>query len=327
MQKAGSTAPPKLEPITRQMRWSNLQRRWAPYIFVSPFFILFLIFGLYPTLFSFFMSFQSWTPSDGWRTWKFIGLGNYAFTLTDPMFLKSLGNTIWLGLVSGIPQHLFAIPLAFIIHMGLSRFKTFVTAVFFLPYITSSVAIALIFNTLFSGKGLVNQTIAFLNTLPVFGWALPDTAPNWFLNSTIKFGIALIVVWQYTGWNTLLYLSAIQAIPKDLYEAAAVDGATRAQQFRFITLPLLRPMMFFAITLTIIGNMQLFEQPFVLLNGGASSATQGGQTVAMYMYRTAFEWLEMGTAASIAWILFFFIALLTLINNRIFGRAAQGRGE
>lgn len=327
MQKIGSTAPPRTEPLPWQMRWSNFQRRWAPYIFVAPFFILFLIFGLYPTLFSLFMSFQSWTASDGWGKWKPDGIENYTFTLTDPMFLKSLGNTIWLGLVSGIPQHLFAIPLAFTIHMGLSRFKTFVTAVYFLPYITSSVATALIFNTLFSNKGLVNQAVAYFNTWPILGWILPDQPTNWFLNSTIKFGIALIVIWQYTGWNTLLYLSAIQAIPKDLYEAASVDGATRWEQFRFITLPLLRPMMFFAVSLTIIGNMQLFETPFVLLNGGASSATQGGQTVAMYMYRTAFEWLEMGTAASIAWILFAIILILTLVNNRVFGRAAQGRGE
>jgi len=310
------------------MRWSNLQRRWAPYVFISPFFVLFLAFGLYPTLFSLYMSFQSWSQTDGWGHWKFVGLENYSFTLTDPMFWRAMYNTLWLGVVSGLPQHLLAIPLAFVIHMGLSRFKTFVSAVYFLPYITSTVAVALIFSTLFSTqKGVINQTIAYLNTLPLFGWFLPDENINWFLNSTIKWGIALVVVWKYTGWNTLLYLSAIQAIPRELYEAASVDGATRWQQFRFVTLPLLRPMMFFAVSLTIIGNMQLFEEPFVLLNGGASSATQGGQTVAMYMFRTAFEWLEMGTAASIAWILFAFIAVLTIINNLAFGRAAQGRGE
>jgi multiple sugar transport system permease protein len=321
-----STAPPRAS--SRQMRWSNLQRRWAPYVFISPFFVLFLAFGLYPTLFSLYMSFQSWSQTDGWGHWKFVGLENYSFTLTDPMFWRAMYNTLWLGVVSGLPQHLLAIPLAFVIHMGLSRFKTFVSAVYFLPYITSTVAVALIFSTLFSTqKGVINQTIAYLNTLPLFGWFLPDENINWFLNSTIKWGIALVVVWKYTGWNTLLYLSAIQAIPRELYEAASVDGATRWQQFRFVTLPLLRPMMFFAVSLTIIGNMQLFEEPFVLLNGGASSATQGGQTVAMYMFRTAFEWLEMGTAASIAWILFAFIAVLTIINNLAFGRAAQGRGE
>ncbi|RIH89974.1 L-arabinose transport system permease protein AraP [Calidithermus terrae] len=321
-----STAPPRA--ISRQMRWSNLQRRWAPYVFISPFFILFLVFGLYPTLFSLYMSFQSWSQTDGWGNWKFVGLENYGFTFTDPMFWRAMYNTVWLGVVSGLPQHLLAIPLAFVIHMGLSRFKTFTSAVYFLPYITSTVAVALIFSTLFSTqKGVINQTIAYLNTLPLFGWFLPDEPVNWFLNSTIKWGIALVVIWKYTGWNTLLYLSAIQAIPRELYEAASVDGATRWQQFRFVTLPLLRPMMFFAVSLTIIGSMQLFEEPFVLLNGGASSATQGGQTVAMYMFRTAFEWLEMGTAASIAWLLFIVIAVLTIINNLVFGRAAQGRGE
>lgn len=158
----------------------------------------------------------------------------------------------------------------------------------------------------------------------MLGALLPDQNINWFTSANIKYALALVVVWQFTGWNTLLYLSAIQAIPKDLYEAAAVDGASRWQQFRYITLPLLRPMMFFAVSLTIIGNMQLFEQPFVLLNGGASTATPGGQTVTMYMYRTAFEWLEMGTAASIAWILFILIGVLTYLNNLIFGRGARG---
>lgn len=307
------------------MRWSSFQRRYAPYIFVSPFFILFLIFGLYPTLFSLYMSFQAWTPSDGWGRWKYVGLENYTFTLTDPMFWRSMWNTIWLGVFSGVPQHLIAIPLAFVIHMVLSRFKTFVTAVYFLPYITSSVAIALIFNTLFAThNGVINLVIAHLNTWPLMGALLPDQNINWFTSANIKYALALVVIWQFTGWNTLLYLSAIQAIPKDLYEAAAVDGATRVQQFRYITLPLLRPMMFFAVSLTIIGNMQLFEQPFVLLNGGASAATPGGQTATMYMYRTAFEWLEMGTAASIAWILFVFIGILTYLNNLIFGRAARG---
>jgi len=325
VRKSISTAPPPTSKVSLAMRWSNFQRRYAPYIFISPFFILFLVFGLYPTLFSLYMSFQSWTPSDGWGRWKYVGFENYTFTLTDPMFWRAMWNTVWLGIFSGLPQHLIAIPLAFVIHMVLGRFKTLVMAVYFLPYITSSVAIALIFNTLFAThNGVINLVIAQLNTWPLLGWLLPDQNINWFLNSTIKYGLALVVVWQFTGWNTLLYLSAIQAIPKELYEAAAVDGASRYQQFRYITLPLLRPMMFFAVSLTIIGNMQLFEQPFVLLNGGASSATQGGQTATMYMYRTAFEWLEMGTAASIAWILFIFIGILTYLNNLIFGRAARG---
>lgn len=323
-----STAPP--EPKTdRQMRWSKLQRRWAPYVFISPFFILFLVFGLYPTLFSLFISLHKWQPSDGWATWKFIGLQNYTFTLTDPWFWKSIYNTVWLGLVSGIPQHLIAIPLAFVIHTNLKRFKTFATAVYFLPYITSAVAIALIFGTLFSEhKGVINQVLAWLHQFPVLNWITPSEKINWLGRSAyIKLAIAIVVIWRYTGWNTLLYLSAIQAIPKELYEAAEVDGASRWQQFRFITLPLLRPMMFFAITLTIIGNMQLFEEPFVLTNGPGGGSDNAGMTATMYMYRTAFEWLDMGTAASISWLLFVFIGILTFVNQRIFGRSGLARGE
>jgi multiple sugar transport system permease protein len=315
-----TTAAPK-----QNHRYAIWQRRYAPYLFISPFFILFAVFGLFPTLFSLYLSFTRWNPLDGLANIKFVGLENYQFLLTDDtLFRKSLINTAVLGVISGIPQHIIAIPLAFLLHTGLNRIKGFVTALYFAPYVTSVAAIAMVFGTLYSERsGLFNWALAQLHQIPLLGAAIPGDPIPWLGREVwIKPSIALLIAWRYTGWNTVLYLSAMQAVPMELFEAAAVDGASRWQQFRFITLPLLRPMAFYAVTLTIIGNMQIFVEPFLLVNrdGGVNNA---GLTTVMYLYKTAFNDLDMGLAASISWVLFAIIIALTLINNRIFrgGRA------
>ncbi len=311
-----TTAPPI---TTASYRYANWQRRYAPYIFISPFFILFIIFGLFPTLFSFFISLTRWNPIEGLANIKFVGFENYQYLLTeDTYFRKSLINTAVLGLLSVPPQHLIAIPLAFMLHTGLKRIKGFITALYFAPYITSAAAIAMVFGTLYSERsGLFNYVLSQLHQLPVLGAIFPESIPWLGRDAWIKPSIAILIAWKYTGWNTVLYLSAMQAIPGDLFEAAAVDGANRWQQFRFVTLPLLRPMAFYAVTLSIIGNMQIFVEPFLLVNrdGGTNNS---GLTTVMYLYKTAFNDFDMGLAASISWVLFLIIIVLTIINNRIF---------
>jgi multiple sugar transport system permease protein len=259
---------------------------------------------------------------------KFIGLRNFTDNLTDPTFWQSLSNTVVLSLESGVPQHLIAIPLAFAIQSGLKRIQGLVTAVYFLPYITSIVAIAIIFATLFSWQyGVINAAIDVLHRLPLIGGLLPTDRINWLGNRDfIQPSIAAVVIWRFTGWNTVLYLSGLQAIPKELYEAAQVDGATTWHQFRYITLPLLRPITFLAVTLTIIGNLQLFEEPYILA-GGAGGAGNRGLTTVMYMYRTYGVYDEAGLASAMSWLLFIVIGGLTLVNNRIFGRAGIARGD
>lgn len=311
-------------PAASRQRRRLQPRHWAPYLFISPFFVLFAVFGLFPLLFSLVTAFTTFDPNAGLDSMKSVGVENFRFALGDEWFWKSLWNTLWLGVVSGAPQHLVAIPLAYFIHTSFKRWRNAVLGAYFLPYITSTVAIALIFTTLLSTDfGVINQGFAQLHRLPLVGALFPAENVNWLgRREYIKPAVALVVFWRYVGFNTVLYLAALQTIPKDLYEAATMDGATRWQQFRHITLPLLKPMMFFGVTLSVIGGLQLFEEPFVLA-GARGGTDQAAMTTAMYMFRTAFEFNEWGTASAISWLLFICIAVLTWLTNKAFARGSM----
>ena len=322
--------------VDRGMRWHRIQRRYAPYIFISPFFILFAIFGVFPTLFSIYLSFQQWNPIQGLGAMEFVGFENYTWLFGDPWFWKAMWNTLWLAVISGLPQHLIAIPLAFALVMGVSRFRHLLTAAYFLPFITSTVAVAIVFQTILGTQfGILNYVIGFFADWPVTGWlfsGIREALPiDWLRRAQyIKPSIAILVVWKYFGFNVVLYTAGLSTIPREYYQAAAVDGANLLQRFWHITLPLLRPMIFFAVTLTIIGNLQMFDEPFVLTNlsgnrtGGPDEA---GLTVAMYLYRTGFEWVDMGTAAAMSWVLFIVIGAATFIHFRFLGRRSLERRE
>ena len=239
-------------------------------------------------------------------------------------FWRALANTFWLGIASGLPQHLIAVPLAFFIHTQFKRMRNPIIAMYFLPYITNTVAITLVFSSLFSRDfGVVNQVLTAIGNCHFFGlspfaWLFPTNNIDWGRPEYTRPIVAFIVWWRFVGWNTVLYLSALQTIPKDLYEAATVDGAGTWQQFRYITLPLLKPMMLFAITLTIIGNLQLFEEPFIL-TGGGGGVGQVAETVSMQMYKIGLTDGDFGTASAVAWLMFIVIAALTWLNNRYLG--------
>jgi multiple sugar transport system permease protein len=304
---AAAPAAPAHHRSAAAVRRARL-RRWTPYLFVAPFFVLFAVFGLFPLLFSIWLSLHQWDAAAGLSAMHWVGLENYKYAITDPWFTKSLLNTLWFAIASGVPQHLVALPLAFYIHTTLKRSRNAVVGAYFVPYVTSSVAIALIFTTLFSKDfGIVNAL-------------LPGEPIDWLGDAAwARVTIAFVVFWRYLGWNVVLYLSALQVISNDLYEAATLDGASRWQQFRHVALPLLRPMMYFAITLTLIGNLQLFEEPFILI-APESGVVPHVMTTAMFMYRMAFSDGDFGTASAVSWLLFFVIAALTWANSRLFGR-------
>lgn len=296
--------------MSRPRPFFRLPPQWAPYVFISPFLLLFGVFGVFPLLFSLYLAFQSWEPTSGLTSMEFVGWGNFAFALQDEWFWKSLENTAWLAVVSGAPQHLVAIPLAVFIHTSFKRLRDGVMGAYFVPYITSTVAIAIMFSSLFSTDfGMVNAVLG-----SVFG-----TQPIDWLGDprTIKPAIAFIVFWRYLGFNVVLYLAALQSIPKDLYEAATMDGASAWQQFWYITLPSLKPMMFFGITLSVIGGLQLFEEPFIL-TGGRGGVDQSGMTSAVYLYRMAFDFNDFGGASAMSWLLFLVVAALTYLTSRAF---------
>lgn len=306
--------PAVAAPRSLRRRWPRVPTRWAPYLLISPFLVLFAVFGVFPLVFSLYLSFQSWEPTSGLGTWEFVGLSNFAFALQDDWFWKSLKNTLWLAVASGVPQHLVAIPLAAFIHQSVRRLRDALVGAYFLPYITSTVAIAILFGALFSTDyGLINAALH-----QAFGMAHIDwlNRPEW-----LKPAIALIIFWRYLGFNLVLYLAALQTIPKDLYEAATLDGANRWQQFVHITLPGLKPMIFFGVTLSVIGGLQLFEEPYILTGGSGrpvGGPDQAGMTSALYLYRMAFDFNDFGGASAMSWLLFIVVAALTWATNRVF---------
>ncbi|TAG03172.1 MAG: sugar ABC transporter permease [Burkholderiales bacterium] len=313
-----SASSPK--PLAPKRRFDT--RRLMPYLFISPFFILFAIFGLFPLLFSVVLSLHSWDPAAGFEAMRWVGFDNYTFALTrDDWLHASLYNTLWIALVAGLPQHLIALPLAYFLHTCFGRWRNLVVGLYFLPFITSTVAIALVFSALFSKDfGVVNSILAAFKSVPLVGAIMPEQSVDWANNPQYtKWMISFVVFWRFVGWNTVLYLAALQTVPRDLLEAAEIDGASLWRRFRYIVLPLLKPMMFFAVTLTIIGNLQLFEEPFIL-TGGTGGTDQAGKTAAMHMYWVAFREGDFGTASAIAWLLFIVIAAVTGLNNRLLGQ-------
>ena len=289
--------------------------RRAPYLFISPFFILFAIFGVYPIGYSIVMSFFRWTmagPGD------FVGIRNYVTLLSiDPFFWKAMVNTFWLLIFGSLTQHFIAIPLAITLNTPRLAGKEFFKTAFFVPFITSTVAATLIFSQLFDNNfGWINYIINFFGFENI----------RWFNQEwPAKIMIATLINWRFIGWNTIIYLAGLQTIPLELYESARIDGASRWQQHMKITLPLLIPIIFFSVTLSIIGGMQIFDEPYVLMGGyetmGGISNT--GLTSAYYLMFTGFSVTRFGKASAVAWLLFIVIVVLTIINRRVTNRLDQ----
>ncbi|MDQ0896891.1 carbohydrate ABC transporter permease [Paenibacillus sp. V4I7] len=287
----------------------GLKTYLAPYLMISPFYILFIVFGLFPILFSLYLAFHSW---DGLGPMEFVGLRNFRNLLTDdPDFWKSVGNTFVIWFFSTLPQLFLALVVAFLLNAAFVRFKDFYRAVYFLPNITSIVAVAIIFGSFFGSQfGLINGLLQVVG-LPRIEWI---NDPFW-----VKVAVSLMVIWRWTGYNAIIYLAGLQSIPHDLYEAATIDGANRKQQFFSITLPLLKPIILFTVILSTIGGMQLFTEPLILV-GNTGGATKGGLTLVLYLYNQAFGNQLFGYASAIAWMLFLIIGVFSFLNWKFVSR-------
>ncbi|TVR92631.1 MAG: sugar ABC transporter permease [Spirochaetaceae bacterium] len=295
--------------------WEKIgfNQKLAPYLFVSPFFILFLIFGLYPIGYSFYMSLfdMRLVGNRG-----FVGLANYTRLFTiDEFFGTAVVNTLILLVTGSLLQHVFAIPMAIIVNNPRVRARHTFKALFFAPFITSTVATVIIFGMVFDHNyGLLNWIIENVMGMDGLRWTGRSGA--------IKATISILLNWRFIGFNMVIYLAGLQGIPKELYEAAAIDGAGTLQQHRLITLPLLLPIIFFGVSLSLIGGFQLFDEPFVLLGGydTVGGPGQGGLTIAYYLMILGFKNGRLGRGAAIAWVLFFIILLATTANRIVTNR-------
>ncbi|MGD6968068.1 carbohydrate ABC transporter permease [Rossellomorea vietnamensis] len=286
------------------------------YLYIAPFFIIFGIIGLYPAVFSIYLAFQKW---NGLSPMTFAGLDNFRIVLTDPLFWKSVYNTIVIGLMGTAPQIIVGIILAFLLNLTFLRFKAFFRITIFMPYITSMVAVALIFSVLFSNheSSLANYVLGVFGFDPV-NWSSSEWGT--------KIAISIMVFWRWIGYNTIIYLAGIQSISNDLYEAATIDGANKMQQLIYITMPLLKPFIILTVFFSTVGALQLFSEPTVFLGAGAFARDEA-LTVVMYLYRDAFTLQSFGTASATAVILLFIIIIFAAINTMLtsgYGRKKKG---
>ncbi|MFD0854899.1 carbohydrate ABC transporter permease, partial [Actinomadura adrarensis] len=299
-------------------RLNRLDQKAAPYAFISPFYLVFLLFGLFPLLFTVWVSLHEWGLSSGVREW--VGLENYRYLLGDDQFWHALVNTVGMFIMATVPQLLLALIVANALARRL-RASTFFRIGMVLPLVTSTAAVAIVFSQMFDvDYGVVNWALGLVGVDPI-EW---QSSRGW---SWVA--ISVMVDWRWTGYNALIYLAAMMAIPKDLYEAAAIDGASRIRQFWQITVPMLQPTIIFTVIISTIGGLQLFTEP-VLFNSGTSNRYDGGslnqfQTITMYMFDEAFTGDRYGYAAAVAWALFVLIIVFSLLNFLFVRRTGGAR--
>ncbi|RSN46455.1 ABC transporter permease [Streptomyces sp. WAC 04229] len=286
-------------------RWQR-DLRWSPYAFVSPFFLLFAAFGLFPLLYTGWASLHTvelTAPTD--MTW--VGLDNFTRIFDDEFFWNAAQNTLTIGIISTVPQLLMAMGLAHILNYKL-RGSTFYRVVMLAPYATSIAAASLVFVLLFGRDyGMINWVLDLVGFDKV-DWQ-SDKWPS-------QIAVSSIVIWRWTGYNALIYLAAMQAIPQDLYESAALDGASRWRQFIHVTLPQLRPTILFTVVVSTIGASQLFGEPLLFdANKGASGGSQHQfQTLGLYLYEQGWINQHLGRASAIAWTMFLILIVIGIVN-------------
>jgi cellobiose transport system permease protein len=304
-------APPVAAP-----RGTRFRRAWqaaSPYAYIAPFFTLFAAFGVFPLLYTAFVSLyrvELQTPGD--MQWR--GLGNYSALFTDDFFWISLRNTFTIGVISTVPQLVMALGLAHLLNYRL-RGRTFFRTAMLLPYATSVAAATLVFAQLFGRDfGLVNYVLGLVGFGPV-DWQTGTVAS--------QIAVSTIVIWRWTGYNALIYLAGMQSIPTELYEAAEMDGASRWRQFLHVTLPGLRPTIVFTTIVSTIGATQLFGEPLLFEGSISGGISHQYQTLGLYLYEQGWGFFHLGRAAAVAWVMFLLILVLVGVNALMVRRRAR----
>ncbi|MDR2930573.1 MAG: sugar ABC transporter permease [Propionibacteriaceae bacterium] len=329
-----STVPSTKSPLSRRAKLSRFDVKASPYFYIAPFFIVFAIMGLFPLFYTVFISTRKWNSvagdqgvaaaycnldnagdCKGVTSW----MGNFQWALSNPDFVEALRNTIAIFLLSSIPQIIIAILLAFVLSSNL-RAKTFWRMGVLFPYIIAPMAAGIIFRQVFADEtGVVNQIITGLG-LPAVSWHA-NTFASWVAVSTI-------VNFRWIGYNTLVILAAMQAVPNETIEAAVIDGAGRVRQLLSITLPMIRPTLIFVIITSTIGGLQIFDEPQMYSEG----TTYGGSnnqflTLTQFMWKTGFVSTNdsnMGRAAAISWMLFLLVVVFAILSYILTSRISSG---
>jgi multiple sugar transport system permease protein len=280
--------------------WYAFRRgRWFGYIYGGPVIIAFVVFNLYPMALGLYLSFTSW---DILSPPTFIGLGNWANLLKDDLLWRAVLQTLYYAVVSVAGATALSIALALALNQ---RLKTigFYRTFFFLPAVTSLVAIAMVWRWIYNTEfGVLNAFLGSLGINPV----------NWLGDPVLAMpAVILMSIWRSAGFNTVLFLAGLQGVPQEYYEAAEIDGASRWDRFRHITLPLISPTTFFVVVNGLIGSWQVFDQVYILTRGGPLLSTV---TVVYLIYSNGFEWYKTGYASAMAYGLFLIIVALTAIQ-------------
>lgn len=302
----------RVRRIAFSQKLSHWDVRISPYLYISPFFILFAIVGLFPLLYTAYVSVHQWHLIGG--EGDFVGLDNFVFVLQQPQFWIALRNTFSIFLFSAVPQVGFALVIAAVLNENL-RAKTFWRMGVLLPYVVAPVAVTLIFSNMFGDQyGLVNNFLHSIGIPPV-QWHSQELPSH--------IAIATMVNFRWTGYTALILLAGMQAISRDMYEAASIDGASKVRQFFSITIPQLRPTLIFVIVTSTIGGLQIFDEPRLYDQYGQGGANSQWMTITIYLYNLGWGQLNFGRAAAVAWLLFIIIILIGLLNLAITRRIAS----
>jgi ABC-type sugar transport system permease subunit len=300
--------PINRRPESGRVLSMDKKKNLVAYVYIAPFYILFAIFGLFPLVSGFYISFFRW---DGISPMQFLGLENYINILKDPLFQKALSNTLFIGIIAHIPILLGGLVLAYILNSRLVEWKNVFKTVYFMPMVTSSVAITIIFQNLFGYNfGLINYFLKFFGRGPI----------NWLggNGSLIKAAVIVMFAWKWTGWNMVIYLAGMQGISNDIYEAALIDGAGHVTIFSRITIPLLKPIILFTLIQSSIGMFNLFTEPYILTGSSfVGGQNNGGLTLMMYLLGKAPQGgVLYGYAAACAYLMTVMIVIITVFVNK-----------
>jgi lactose/L-arabinose transport system permease protein len=310
---AADTSIAQSLPTTAERRrglWREIARARWPYLFVSPFYILFAVFFLYPVVFSIYLSFTEWS---GLGPIKFVGLANYTLLLKDKVFWQSMRNGVILFLMYVPILTFLALVLAVVLNSKRLRGFQFFRTLIFMPYVTNMVAAGFTFRLLLQQKnGLVNIMLSVFGIQP-----LPWLESIW----GARVSLCLLVIWFWLGYNMVIMLAGLQTIPQELTEAALIDGANPAQAFLYVTVPLMRPVILFCVVLSTMGSFGLFTELQSLFQStqgrGPMNATV---TPIVHIFDQAFRYFQFGSASALAYVYFLFIFGLTLFQVFYFSR-------